>query len=46
MVVNPKNFQLIFLGIKTYMGLHLNIKRKKLNATDHVKLLVTEVESK
>ena len=46
MVVTPKIFQLMFLGMKTNKRLRLNIERKNLNATDYVKLLGIEIESK
>ena len=46
MVVSPKKFQLTFLGMKTNRRLRLNIKGKKINATDHVKLLGIEIDSK
>ena len=46
MVVNPKKFQLMFLGMKTNRRLRLSIEEKKLNATDHVKLLGIETDSK
>ena len=46
MVVNPKRLQLMFLGMKTNIRLRLNIEGKKLNETDHVKLLGVEIDSK
>ena len=46
MVVNPKNFQLKFLDMKANRRLRLSIEGKKLNATDHVKLLGVEIDSK
>ena len=46
MVVNPKKFQLMFLGMKTSRRLRLNIEGKKINATHHVKLLGIEIDSK
>ena len=42
MVVNPKKFQLVFLGMKTNRRLRLNSEGKKLDATYHVKLLGIE----
>ena len=39
MVVKPREFQLMFLGMKTNRRLRLNIAGKKINATDYVKLL-------
>ena len=36
----------MFLGMKTDRQLHLHIERKKPNATDHVKLLGVEIDSK
>ena len=46
MVVNPRKFQLMFLGMKTNRRLHLNIAGKKIIATDYVKLLGIEIDSK
>ena len=46
MVVNPKKFQPMFLGMKIDRRLHLNNEGKKINATDHVKLLGIEIDSK
>ena len=46
MVVNPKKFQLMFLGMKANRRLRLNIEGKKINATDYVKLLGIEIDSK
>ena len=46
MVVNPKKFQLMFLGMNTNRQLHLNIEGKKINATEHEKILGTETDSK
>ena len=37
MVVHPKIFQLMFLGIKKNRRLRLDIEGKKVNATDHVR---------
>ena len=39
MVVNPKKFQLLFLGLKRKQGLLLNIKGSKIVAMEHVQLL-------
>ena len=36
----------MFLGMKANGRLHLNIEGKKINATDHVKLLGIEIDSK
>ena len=46
MVVNPKRFQLMFLGMKTNRRLRLNIDGKKLSATDQVEILGIEINSK
>ena len=46
MVANPENFQIMFLGMKTNRRLPLNIEGKKLPATDQVKLLGNEIDSK
>ena len=46
MVVNPKNFQLMFLCLRAQGRLGLNINENKLSATDHVKLLEIEVDNK
>ena len=46
MTVNPKKIQLMFLGMKTNRRLCLNIEGKKLNATDHVKVLEIEIDRK
>ena len=46
MVANPKKFQLLFLGMKTNRRLRLHIEGKKLDATDHVKLLGIKIDSK
>ena len=46
MVVNPRKFQLIFLGMTTNRRLHINIAGKKINATDYVKLVGIEIDSK
>ena len=45
MVANPKNFQLMLLGLKGQRRLRININ-DKLSATDHVKLLRIEVDNK
>ena len=39
MVVNPKKFQLMFLGLKRKQGLRLNIQGSKIVAKEYVKLL-------
>ena len=41
-----KKFQLIFLGLKGQRRQRLNINENKLSATDHVKLLGIDVDSK
>ena len=46
MVVNPKKFQLMSLGLKGQRRLRLNINDNKSSATDHVKLLGIEVDNK
>ena len=46
MLVNPKKLKLTFLSMKTNRRLRLNIGGKKLNATDHVKPLGVEIDSK
>ena len=46
MVVNPKKFQLMFLGLKRKQGLRLNIQGSKILAKEHVKLLGIETENK
>ena len=46
MVANPRKFQLMFLALKGQRRLRLNINESKLSATDHVKLLGTEVDNK
>ena len=46
MVVNPKKFQVMFLGMKANRRLRLNNEDKKINATDNVKLLGIEIDSK
>ena len=46
MVVNPKKFQLMFLGLKRKQGLPLNIQGSKIVAKEHVKLLGIEIDNK
>ena len=46
MEVNPKEFQLMFLGLKRKQGLRLNIQGSKTVAKDHVKLLGIEIDNK
>ena len=46
MVVNPNKLQLIFLGLKSEQGLHLNIQGSKILAKEHVKLLGIEIDNK
>ena len=46
MVVNPKEFQLMFLGMTTNRQLRFNFEGKRVNATGRVKLLGVETESK
>ena len=46
MVVNPKKFQLMFLGLKRKQGLRLNIQGSKIVAKDYVKLLGFEIDNK
>ena len=46
MVVNPKKFQLMFLGLKRKRGLRLNIQGSKILAKEHVKLLGIEIDNK
>ena len=46
MVVSPKKFQLMFLGLKRKQGLRLNIQGSKIVVQDHVKLLGIEIDNK
>ena len=46
MVVNPKKFQLLFLGLKRKQGLRLNIQGSKIVAKEHVKLLGIEIDNR
>ena len=46
MVVNPKKFQLMFLGLKRKRGLRLDIQGSKILAREHVKLLGIEIDNK
>ena len=46
MVVNPKKFQLMFLGLKRKQRLRLNIQGSKIVAKEHVKLLGIEIDNK
>ena len=46
MIVNPKKFQLMFLGLKRKQGLRLNIQGSKIVAKEHVKLLGIEIDNK
>ena len=46
MVVNPKKFQLMFLGLKRKQGLRLNIQGSKIVAKEYVKLLGIEIDNK
>ena len=46
MVVSPKKFQLMFLGLTRKQGLRLNIQGSKIVAKEHVKLLGIEIDNK
>ena len=46
MVVNPKKFQLMFLGLKRKQRLRPNIQGSKKVAKEHVKLLGIEIDNK
>ena len=46
MVVNPKKFQLMFLGLKRKQKLRININEVKIPAKKHVKLLGVETDNK
>ena len=46
MVANPKKFWLMFLGMEINRQLRLNIEGKKVPATDRVRLLGIEKDSK
>ena len=46
MVVKPKKYQLMFLGLKWKQGLRLNIQGSKIVAKEHVKLFGIEVNNK
>ena len=46
MVVNPKKFQVMFLGLKRMQRLHLNNQGSKIVAKDHTKLLGIEIDNK
>ena len=46
MVGNPKKFQLMFLGLNSHRGLHLNIEGNKAFATDCVKMFGVEIDNK
>ena len=44
--MNPKKFELMFLGLKRKRGLRLNIQGNKILAKEHVKLLGIEINNK
>lgn len=46
MVVNPRKFQLMFLGMKKERNLRLNINGIKILAKRHVRLLGVEIDRK
>ena len=46
MVVNPKKFQLMFLGLKRKHKLLININGVRIPAKNHVKLLGVEIDNK
>ena len=46
MVVSPKKFQLMFLGLKRKQGLSRNNQGSKIVAKEHVKLLGIEIDDK